>query len=43
MRLFMATYSIVAMYWRLATMFLRCRWNAICATLEHSQLAWRWM
>jgi len=42
-RLIVLVYSIVVMYWRLATMFLHCRWNTICATTEHNQLAWRWM
>jgi len=38
-RLIVLVYSIVAVYWRLAIMFLHCRWNTVCATLEHSQLA----
>ena len=42
-RLVIVVYGIVAMDWRLATMFLRCSWNAVCATMEHNQLAWRWM
>jgi len=42
-QLVMLVYSIVAVYWRLATMFLHCRWNTVCATMEHNQLTWRWM
>ena len=42
-RLVMLVYGIVAMYWRLATMFLHCRWNTVCATMEHSQPAYRWI
>jgi len=42
-RLVMVVYGIVAMYWRLATMFSFWWWNAICATMEHSQPAYRWI